>query len=74
VNRRSCNATAEPMLPGRTGWSMHQTAISHRLLSPIDLGIVAIYFVIVFTIGFYFSRKERTSTDYFLQETASPGE
>src|SRR5579862_9469941 len=39
---------------------------THRTLAPIDLAIIAVYFVIVFGIGFYFSRKERTSTDYFL--------
>jgi len=41
-------------------------AITHRALAPVDILIIAIYFVIVFAIGFYFSRKERTSTDYFL--------
>jgi SSS family solute:Na+ symporter len=41
-------------------------AVAHRTLAPIDLVIVAIYFTIVFGIGFYFSRKERTSEDYFL--------
>ena len=39
---------------------------AHRTLAPIDLAIIAVYFVIVFGIGFYFSRKERTSEDYFL--------
>lgn len=39
---------------------------THRTLAPIDLIIIGIYFVIVFGIGFYFSRKERTSEDYFL--------
>src|SRR5579864_8411454 len=39
---------------------------THRTLAPIDLAIIAVYFVIVFGIGFYFSRKERTSEDYFL--------
>ena len=42
------------------------TGISHRALAPLDLGIIAVYFLIVFAIGMYFSRKERTSTDYFL--------
>ena len=37
-----------------------------RVLSGVDLAIIAIYFLIVFAIGFYFARKERTSTDYFL--------
>ena len=39
---------------------------AHRALAPIDIAIIAVYFVIVFGIGFYFSRKERTSEDYFL--------
>jgi SSS family solute:Na+ symporter len=39
---------------------------SYRSLAPVDLAIIAVYFVIVFGIGFYFSRKERTSEDYFL--------
>ena len=42
------------------------TAVTHRALAPVDVGIIAFYFVIVFAIGFYFSRRERTSEDYFL--------
>src|SRR3954471_15356318 len=38
----------------------------HRALSPVDIGIIVVYFLVVFGIGFYFSRKERTSTEYFL--------
>src|SRR4051812_10562750 len=38
----------------------------HRELATVDLVIIAIYFVIIFAIGLYFARKERTSTDYFL--------
>jgi SSS family solute:Na+ symporter len=38
----------------------------HKTLAPADLAIIAVYFLIVFGIGFYFSRKERTSEDYFL--------
>src|SRR2546429_7127924 len=46
---------------------MNQAAsLVHRNLAPVDLAIIAVYFVIVFAIGFYFARKERTSTDYFL--------
>ncbi len=41
-------------------------ALTHRTLAPVDLVIIAIYFIVVFGIGFYFSRKERTSEDYFL--------
>ena len=40
--------------------------VTHRTLAPVDLVIIAVYFVMVFGIGFYFSRKERTSEDYFL--------
>jgi solute:Na+ symporter, SSS family len=40
--------------------------VTHRILAPVDLAIIAVYFVMVFGIGFYFSRKERTSEDYFL--------
>jgi solute:Na+ symporter, SSS family len=38
----------------------------HRALAPIDLAIIGVYFLVVFGIGFYFSRKERTSEEYFL--------
>src|ERR1700731_4014189 len=40
--------------------------VTHRTLAPVDLVIIGIYFVMVFGIGFYFSRKERTSEGYFL--------
>src|SRR5262244_680335 len=50
---------------GQTG-SATATTTAHRALAPIDIAIIAVYFVIVFGIGFYFSRKERTSEDYFL--------
>ncbi len=40
--------------------------VTHRTLAPVDVVVIAIYFLIVFAIGFYFSRKERTSEDYFL--------
>ena len=32
----------------------------------MDLAIIAAYFLIVFGIGFYFARRERTSSEYFL--------
>jgi solute:Na+ symporter, SSS family len=41
-------------------------AITHRTLAPLDIGIIAVYFCIVFGIGIYFALKERTSEDYFL--------
>src|SRR5450432_3638013 len=40
--------------------------VTHRTLAPIDIAIITVYFIMVFGIGFYFSRKERTSEDYFL--------
>jgi solute:Na+ symporter, SSS family len=45
---------------------MSSLHVTHRILSTVDLVIIGIYFLIVFVIGFYFSLKERTSTDYFL--------
>jgi len=41
-------------------------AVSHRTLGTLDIGIIAVYFVVVFGIGFYFAKRERTSEDYFL--------
>jgi SSS family solute:Na+ symporter len=41
-------------------------AVTHRTLAPVDIGIISAYFVVIFGIGFYFARKERTSEDYFL--------
>src|SRR2546422_6930903 len=40
--------------------------VTHRHLANVDLAVISLYFAIVFAIGFYFSRKERTSEDYFL--------
>jgi len=42
------------------------STVSHRVLEALDVGIIAVYFVVVFAIGFYFSRRERTTEDYFL--------
>src|SRR5947209_13828906 len=39
---------------------------SHRALATPDIVIIGFYFAIIFAIGFYFARRERTSTDYFL--------
>src|SRR5258708_39013969 len=41
-------------------------AVSHRSLETLDIVIIGVYFLLIFGIGFYFSRKERTSEDYFL--------
>src|SRR6202008_949444 len=43
-----------------------EVAVTHRALATVDLVIIGIYFAIVFGIGMYFARKERTSEDYFL--------
>lgn len=40
--------------------------VTHRTLATVDLVIIGVYFLVVFSIGLYFARKERTSTDYFL--------
>src|SRR5499425_2752176 len=46
---------------------MNATAeTAHRALATVDMAIIGVYFLIVFCIGLYFARKERTSTDYFL--------
>ncbi len=50
---------ALPLLAASSG-------ITHRTLSSLDLAIISVYFLIVFAIAFYFSRKERTAEDYFL--------
>ncbi len=41
-------------------------AVTHRILAPLDIAIIAIYFVIIFGIGFYFARRGRNSEEYFL--------
>src|ERR1700756_4788401 len=43
-----------------------EVAVAHRNLATVDLIIIGVYFAIVFGIGLYFARKERTSEDYFL--------
>src|ERR1700758_1392398 len=43
-----------------------EVAVGHRALATVDLVIIGVYFAIVFGIGLYFARKERTSEDYFL--------
>jgi solute:Na+ symporter, SSS family len=43
-----------------------QVATTHKALANLDLAIIGAYFLIVFGIGFYFSRRERTSEEYFL--------
>ena len=43
-----------------------EIATTHKALANLDLAIIGVYFLIVFGIGFYFSRRERTSEEYFL--------
>src|SRR5215813_3570063 len=45
---------------------MNPLHVTHKTLSTADFVIIVLYFCVVFAIGFYFSRKERTSSDYFL--------
>src|SRR3989449_3755934 len=40
--------------------------VTHKALATPDIVIIGFYFAIVFGIGMYFARKERTSEDYFL--------
>jgi solute:Na+ symporter, SSS family len=44
---------------------MPASPVFHRLLSTLDIVIVAAYFLLIFAIGFYFRRKEN-SAEYFL--------
>src|ERR1700675_1624661 len=43
-----------------------EVTVAHQSVATLDLVIIGIYFAIVFGIGMYFARKERTSEDYFL--------
>src|SRR5579884_387462 len=45
---------------------MPTSHVTHKVLSTADILVIGLYFLIVFCIGLYFARKERTSTDYFL--------
>ncbi|MDP2208354.1 MAG: sodium/solute symporter [Bacteroidota bacterium] len=40
----------------------------NTLFSSFDIGVIVVYFIFVLGIGFYFSRRERTSTEYFLAD------
>src|SRR5690349_14534923 len=46
--------------------NMNSLHLTHKALSTVDILIIVLYFCLVFAIGFYFSLKARTSTDYFL--------
>jgi SSS family solute:Na+ symporter len=40
--------------------------LTHKTLAGLDIAIIAVYFLIIFAIGYYFARKEKSTTDYFL--------
>ncbi len=42
-------------------------------MSPIDYAIIVVYFLVVFGIGLYFSRNQKTTTDFFLAGKNVPG-
>jgi SSS family solute:Na+ symporter len=41
-------------------------ALTHKSLAGLDIAVITVYFLIIFAIGFYFARKEKSTTDYFL--------
>src|SRR5258705_12358325 len=44
--------------------ALYQAGVAaHRALAPLDLTVIGVYFLVGFGIGFYFSRKERTSEE-----------
>lgn len=47
---------------------MHLPSLALQVarLVAIDYVVLVLYFAVIFAIGWYFSRKERTTTDYFL--------
>jgi SSS family solute:Na+ symporter len=40
--------------------------VTTKSLTGLDIGIIAVYFIIIFGIGVYFARRGRSSVDYFL--------
>src|ERR1044072_4464388 len=40
--------------------------LTHKSLAGLAIAVITVYFLIIFAIGFYFARKEKTTTDYFL--------
>src|SRR5260221_10865076 len=41
-------------------------ALPHKSLAGLDIAVIAVFFLIIFAIGYYFARKEKSTTDYFL--------
>ena len=56
---------------------MGETAahLTHKALTGIDIAIIAVYFVVIFAIGFYFARKELfvAMKEFGWVTTSSPG-
>src|SRR3954471_9145924 len=40
--------------------------LTHKSLAGLDIAVITVYFLIIFAIGYYFARKEKSTTDYFL--------
>src|SRR5207237_2596484 len=53
---------------GQEEWMLYASLVepAHRALATLDIIIIGFYFALVFGIGMYFARRERTSEDYFL--------
>ncbi|MGH6739509.1 MAG: sodium:solute symporter family transporter, partial [Bradyrhizobium sp.] len=55
------------MCNARTGWSFPRRPSRHRpTLNPIDIAVIAVYFVVTLGIGLWNSRGQRSASDYFL--------
>ena len=60
-------ASLHPWAPLERNISVQAAAhVTHKALTTADFVIIGVYFVVIFGIGMYFARKERTSADYFL--------
>ncbi|MGH7584303.1 MAG: sodium:solute symporter [Gemmatimonadales bacterium] len=55
------------MCNARAGWSFPRRSSRHRpTLNPIDIAVIAVYFVVTLGIGLWNSRGQRSASDYFL--------
>src|SRR5215467_6262023 len=57
-----------PVWDPKEEWMLYASLVetSHRALATPDIVIIGFYFALVFGIGIYFARRERTSEEYFL--------
>jgi SSS family solute:Na+ symporter len=60
------NALAAPGLHSATAAIFALSAPSLAHLSPLDIAVIAIYFVMVIWIGFYLKSKANTSEEFFM--------